>query len=253
MNHLGAASIVFMCVFGSALVGLYVRNLLPEHHLSDESVGVVKLATGLIATMAALVLGLLVSSASRTFDTASNAVLQNAANVIQFDHALAKYGPDTQAIRTQLKDTYAGVIQLLASGDKAQLILLGSSERIALGEDIQRMVEELSPNNDSQRKRKAHALQIADKVFDARWLTLLQAQGSIQISLLIALVTWLSIIFGTFGLFAPHNGTIITVLLMCALSAAGAIFIIAEMTTPLDGIIRVSVAPMRDTLALLGG
>lgn len=253
MNHLGTASIVFMCVFGSALVGLYVRNLLPEHHLSDESVGVVKLATGLIATMAALVLGLLVSSASRTFDTASNAVLQNAANVIQFDHALAKYGPDTQAIRTQLKDTYAGVIQLLASGDKAQLILLGSSERVALGEDIQRMVEELSPDNDSQRKRKAHALQIADEVFDARWLTLLQAQGSIQISLLIALVTWLSIIFGTFGLFAPHNGTIITVFFMCALSAAGAIFIIAEMTTPLDGIIRVSVAPMRDTLALLGG
>lgn len=253
MSHLATASIVFMCVFGCALIGLCVRERLPEHHLSEESIGVVKLATGLIATMAALVLGLLVSSANRTFDAASNAVLQNAANVIQFDHALAIYGPDTQAIRTQLKNTYAGKIQLLASGDKEQLILLSSSEQIALAEDIQRKVEELSPNNDSQRKRKAHALQIANEVFDARWLTLLQVQGSIQISLLIALVIWLSIIFGTFGLFAPHNETIITVLLMCALSVAGAIFIIAEMTTPLDGIIRVSVAPMRDTLARLGG
>jgi hypothetical protein len=65
-------------------------------------------------------------------------------------------------------------------------------------------------------------------------------------------VAWLSIIFGTFGLFAPRNGTIIATLVMCALSTSGAIFLIEEMSTPLDGIIRVSVAPMRDTLGRLG-
>ena len=58
MSSLAIASIVFVCVFSSGLLGLFVRASLPKHHLSDDSTGVVKLGTGLIATLAALVLGL---------------------------------------------------------------------------------------------------------------------------------------------------------------------------------------------------
>jgi hypothetical protein len=103
-----------------------------------------------------------------------------------------------------------------------------------------------------QRGLKERALQMVDNVYAARWLTLLQAKGSIPISLLSVLVAWLCIIFGAFGLFARPNGTIISALVLCALSAAGAIFLIQEMSTPLDGIVRVSVEPMCDTLARLG-
>src|SRR5947209_7510386 len=98
MNHLVIAVTVFVCVFGSALIGLFVRKKLPAHHLNDESTGVVKLATGLIATMAALVLGLLVSSAKASFDTVSAELTQNAASIIRLDRVLAKYGPETREV-----------------------------------------------------------------------------------------------------------------------------------------------------------
>jgi hypothetical protein len=252
VNHLAIALIVFACVFGSALIGLYIRDLLPAHHLNDESTGVVKMATGLIATIAALVLGLLVSSAKNSFDTANGELMQNAATVIQFDRVLANYGPETQETRALLQTNYAGVIHILASGDPSQLARLNSSEATKRSEDFERKVEDLVPRNDEQRTLKARAIQLVDQAFAVRWLLLLQAKGSIPMSLLIVLVAWLSIIFGAFGLFTHRNGTVITALLLCALSAAGAILLIQEMSMPLSGIVRVSVAPMRDTLARLG-
>ena len=89
-------------------------------------------------------------------------------------------------------------------------------------------------------------------MFAARWLALLQTKSSIPISLLIVLVLWLSIVFGTFGLFAERNGTIVAALMMCALSTSGAIFLIEEMSTPLYGLVSVSLASMRDAFAHLG-
>ena len=90
MNHISVALIIFTCVFCSALLGLYLRPLLPQHHLDDDSMGVVKLATGLIATMAALVLGLLISSAKNSFDMVNASVTHDAANVILLDRKLAQ-------------------------------------------------------------------------------------------------------------------------------------------------------------------
>lgn len=251
MNHLVIALIVFICLFGSALLGSYLRARLPSHHLSDESISVVKLATGLIATMAALVLGLLVSSAKGTFDTTSAELVGTAAKVMQFDRVLARYGPDTQEIRSLLKRNYTGIVQVLASRDPALLAKLDSPEAINRSEELQRKVEALAPGNETQRTLKAHALQVMDEVFATRWLALLQANGSIPLTMLVILVAWLSIIFGTFGLFAPRNGTILAVLMMCALSTSASILLIEELNRPLDGLIGVSLDSMRDTLSRL--
>ncbi|EIM93492.1 hypothetical protein WQE_49268, partial [Paraburkholderia hospita] len=122
----------------------------------------------------------------------------------------------------------------------------------AKAEDFQRQLEKLSPHDAAQSRLQAKALQIVDEVFTARWLALLQEKSSIPIPLLVVLVVWLAIIFGTFGLFAPRNGTTITVLVLGALSTAGAIFMILEMNTPLDGVVRVSLGPMRAALAIIG-
>lgn len=252
MNHLVIALIVFICLFGSALLGSCVRERLPIHHLSDESVAVVKLATGLIATMSALVLGLLVSSAKGTFDTANAELEGAAAKVIQFDRALSRYGTNTQEIRTQLKHNYTEVVQVLASRDPTLLAKLDSPEAINRSEALQRQVEALSPGTDDQRALKASALRMMDVVFAARWLTLLQSNQSIPPVMLVILVTWLAIIFGSFGLFAPRNGTIVVVLMMCALSTAATILLVEELNRPLDGFISVSLEPMRHTLGGLG-
>lgn len=252
MNHLLIALIVFTCLFGSALVGSYVRQRLPSHHLSDDSVAVLKLATGLIATMSALVLGLLVSSAKGTFDT-TNAQLEGAAaKVVEFDRVLARYGPDTQPIRTQLKHNYTEIVQVLQSRDRSRLAMLDSPVAIHRSEALQQQVAALVPGTDYQRTLKATALQMMDAVFAARWMTLLQANQSIPPVMLVILITWLSIIFGSFGLFAPRNGTILVVLLMCSASAAATILLVEELNRPLDGLISVSLEPMLHTMERLG-
>jgi len=250
LNHLAIAGIVFACVFGSALLGLYLRAIVPRHHLGDDSISVVKLTTGLIATMAALVLGLLISSAKSSFDAVNSELVHNAASIILLDRVLARYGPDTQTVRSQIKQSYATSIQILGSGDAGQMKRLGSPEAINHVEGLQRAA--LSPQTPLQHQLQGRAVQIADDVLAVRWLTLLQAQGSIPMPLLVALVLWLSIIFGAFGLFAPVNGTVVAALLLGALSTSGAIFLILELNTPLDGVFTVSLAPMRDALAMLG-
>ena len=112
MSSLAIASIVFACVFSSGLFGLFVRAFLPNHHLSDDSTGVVKLGTGLIATLAALVLGLLIASAKTSFDKIKDEVTQAAVKIVQLDRALAHYGPETKEARDLLRGAVASAIEL---------------------------------------------------------------------------------------------------------------------------------------------
>ncbi|MBP0595096.1 DUF4239 domain-containing protein [Paraburkholderia sp. LEh10] len=252
MHHLSVALIIFVCIFFSALLGLYLRTLLPRHHLDDDSIGVVKLATGLIATMAALVLGLLISSAKSSFDTVNASVTRDAANVILLDRMLAQYGPQTQEIRGMLKQLVTGAVQQVASGDPAQLARLHSPEALERVENLERKLEGLSPQNDLQRRLQARAIEVADNALAIRELGLLQAVGSTPTALLVTLVLWLCIIFGAFGLFTPVNATVTIALFLGALCTSIAIFLILEMNTPLDGMVTVSLLPMHEALAVLG-
>jgi hypothetical protein len=252
VHHLSIAVIVFACVFGSALLGLYLHSRLPERHLADESVGVIKLTIGLIATMAALVLGLLISSAKSSFDTANAAVVRDATDIILLDRTLAQYGSETQEIRTLLKQFVARGIQKVTSGDPGQLASMRSLEELRRGEIIQRRLAELSPRSEAQRRLQAGAIQIAGEGLAMRELALLQASGSTPMPLLITLVLWLCIIFGSFGLFTSPNTTVITTFFLGAVSTSIAIFLILEMNTPLGGIIGVSLAPLREALTMLG-
>jgi hypothetical protein len=252
MHHLNVALIVLACVFCSALLGLYLRTLLPEHHLSDDSIAVVKLAIGLIATMAALVLGLLISSAKSSFDTVNSEVTRDAANIILLDRVLAQYGPQAEEVRALLKQSVAEGLEAIASHDRAKMASLHSPETYRRGEYFQRKLMELTPQNDMQRRLQARAIEIAENVLAVRELGRLQAVGTTPAPLLITLVLWLCIIFGAFGLFAPPNATVTIALFLGALSTSIAIFLILEMNTPIDGLFTVSLTPMRDALAVLG-
>src|SRR5262245_32663838 len=97
------------CIFSGALLGLLLQRLLPNHHLSKETQDIVKLSAGTIATLTAMVLGLLVSSAKNSFDTMNNGIVQSAARIILLDRDLASYGPETKAAREQLKRHVARV------------------------------------------------------------------------------------------------------------------------------------------------
>ena len=110
------------------------------------------------------------------------------------------------------------------------------------------MLLDLAPQNDAQRRLKSTALQLSGNIAEARWLVVEQAGSSIQWPFLAILVFWLAIIFASFGLFAPWNGSVMTALFVCALSVAGAIYLIVEMDQPYGGLIKISSAPLRAVL-----
>lgn len=251
-QHLLIFLLFFISVFGCALLGMHMRTRLPDHHLDDESENAIKLATGLIATIAALVLGLLISSAKGSFDIVSGDLKRSAVDVIRLDRMLAQYGPEVQPLRDQLKHDYGIWIDMLASGNQLTLEKLDSPQMINHRGDFQLRLEQLTPTNANQRWLQQHALEVSDEAFAIRWLAFMQQGGSIPMTLLIALASWLCVIFGAFGLLAPRNGTVMFFFVLCALSASGAIFVILEMNTPFTGIVKLSVTPMREAFSQLG-
>jgi hypothetical protein len=99
MSAIALSCIAFVCISGGALLGMFLRNTLAGHHLSTDAKDVVRLGTGLIGTIAALVLGLLIASAKNSYDTQSTQIKQMTANIILLDNFLEQYGPETGAIR----------------------------------------------------------------------------------------------------------------------------------------------------------
>jgi hypothetical protein len=250
VSALAIGLIVFALVFGSALLAMLVRPALPEHHLSADSKDVVKLGIALIATMAALVLSLLVASAKSAFDTRSNQLVQAAADIILLDRALARYGPDTKEARALLRNSVTAVVERFWPAEGARPISIDPNAQPV--EALAVKIEELSPQNDTQRLLRSQALMTAQEVGRRRLLLFENLGTSIPVPFLVVLVFWLCMIFASFGLFAPPNATVIVVLCVCALSVAGAIFLILELDRSFEGLLQVSGAPLQTALAQLG-
>ena len=240
------------CIFGGAVLGLLLRDLLPEHHLRDNSKDTVKVVAGMIATLAALVLGLLVASAKSSFDATDTAVTQNAAKIILMDRLLAAYGSETKEIREQFRRSVAAGIEMFWPEEENEGSGMTKFEQANAMEMIQAKLHGLAPATDTQRQLLSQTQQLSGDLVQARWQLISQAQNGLQMPLLIVVLFWLTMLHISFGLFAPRNATVITVLLISALSVSCAVFIILEMNHPLQGRIKVSSAPMRKALELMG-
>jgi len=250
MSAMVIAWIVFGCVFGGVLLGMFLRDVLPDHHLSADSRDVVKLGMGLIATMAALVLGLLIASAKGSYDTQRNELVRLSANVVLLDRVLAHYGSEAKEARDMLRSVVASALDRIWPADSSRAAQLEPTATPAEG--LYDKIRGLSPQDEAQRSLQAEALQIAIDLARTRWLLFEQAGSSISMPFLVLLAFWLVIIFVSFGLFAPRNATVLVTMLVCALSVSGGIFLILELDRPFAGLIRISSAPLRSALAHLG-
>ena len=250
MSPTAIGCIVFACIFGGALLGMLLHRILPEHHLSSESKDVIKLGMALTATMSALVLALLVSSAKGSYDAQRNEITQLSANIILLDRVLAHYGPQTKEARVLLGQTARGMLDRIwpeSHTKNAELKPAGAG-----GERFYDKIQELSPQNEVQRSLQGQALKMSVDLGQTRWLLFEQGGSAIPMPFLVLLVFWVTIIFLSFGLFAPPNATVIATLFLCALSVSGAIFMILELDRPFGGLIHISSAPMHNALAQLG-
>jgi hypothetical protein len=252
MNAWGVGLITFVCVLGGAFAGIGLRRMLPEHHLSDDSKDVVKVVTGLMATLSALVLGLLVASAKSSFDAVTETFKHAAAKVILIDRALANYGPAAKEVRETLRATYAAQADRLFPEGARTADAAGYLRDDSLAQALAVKLHTLAPADDAQRALKAHAEQHLLDLAQVRWLGFEHARSSTPHAFLLVLVSWLTAMFAGFGLFAPRNATAIAALAIGALAVAMAIVLIEELGDPLGGAIALSVEPMRQALSVLG-
>jgi len=242
--------IVLACVFGGSLAGMALRAVLPEHHRSADSRDLVKLGMGLIGTMAALLLGLLVASAKSSYDEQKSELTDVAAKLVFLDRVLAHYGPETREVRGLMRGVVARAIDEI--WPKNRVRASGRKPFEAGGEVVYDKIQELSPKDDAQRMLKAQASDLATSVGQIRLLMFEQRGSSVSTALLVVVIFWLAVIFVSFGLYAPSNATATATLFVCALAVSCAIFLILEMDRPFEGIVQISSAPLRDALARMG-
>jgi hypothetical protein len=252
MSSLAIASLVFACLLVSALLAMLGARALPGHHLSSESKDVVKLGLGVIATLTALVLGLLIASAKGTFDTQSGAVKQLSATIVLLDGLLARYGPETKEARELLQRMVTITFDSFWPEDRSQKATLATGAAAAEMGAFYDKLGALEPKTDAQRVIKGRALDLTTEIAQTRLRLAAQKDSSIPGPYLVVLVSWLVVLFAGYGLMAPRNATVIVVLLVCALSISAALFLILELDRPFDGVVRVSSAPFQEALSRIG-
>src|SRR5215469_8516962 len=250
MIDLAISAVIFACLFGAALLGFWLRTVLPEEQLSPTSRDLIKLGIGTIATMTALVLGLLVASATSSYNAESRGLTEFSARIIMLDRVLAHYGPETQKARSLLKVAVSNLIEnTWGKGSHSPAVEPSSAGAERLYEEIEGLV----PRDDKQRALQSRAIGIAGELLQTRWLMEEQVYSSpVSLPLLVVVVFSLMITFTSFGLHAPPNATILATFFLSALAVSAVMFLILEMYRPFGGLIPISSAPLRGALRHLG-
>jgi hypothetical protein len=238
-------------IFGGAFLGVVLRRILPVSHLGDDAKELVRLGTGLVGTIAALVLGLLISTAHSSYNTQIGEVRRLTANIVLLDQILAQYGPETHEARTLLRRAIDPWVRGIWREHASQTAEGAPFEATSAAEATYAKIAELSPQSEAQRLLKARAIDIATDLAQTRLLLFFQAGSSIPKPFLAVLVFWLTMIFISFSLFSQLNPTLLVVLFILALSASCAIYLILDLSEPFVGLMQITKEPVLNALGPL--
>ena len=249
MNSLISSAIIFALTLSGIYLGTLLRRTLPRHHLNEDAKDVVRLGVGLIATIAALVLGLLIGAAKSSFDTQSSQVKQITANLILLDTILAQYGPEARPIREHMRSVVGPFADRL--WHEKETNATGPFETNAAEAHVYLEIQKLSPRDDLQRSLQSRAVQISSDLAQVRFLSFAESESQIPTPFLAILGFWLVIVFASYSLFSRLNTTLCVCLSLFAFSAACAIFLILELSRPFTGLMMLSSAPLRNALGAM--
>ena len=233
-------------IFGGALIGLFVRRRLPGHHLSAETQSAVTVSVAVIGTLAALVLGLMISAANTSFSARVDQVRQLSLQLIRIDRNLRRYGPESDDARAKLRAwATAKTAQLFPKAGEPS----PSSENvIQMLEKVQDSLLVLTPRDERQKYLRDLCVTLSSNLIQARWSLEVRSGHSIPVPFLVLLIFWLAIVFASFGLFAPTNFTTTVALLLCTTAVSGGIALIEDLDNPGSGFIHLPSDSMRRAL-----
>ncbi|MGA2792044.1 MAG: hypothetical protein ABSE69_00705 [Roseiarcus sp.] len=260
MTELVVATLLFLLLLLSSAIGVLVQRRLPERHRSRETIEAIRLVISILLTFAALVLGLLTSSAKTGFDEFGNRMRAYGIDMIELDQRLREYGEAADPARALLRTYVAASIadtwpdEPPPAGDyptHLKRVRPDSIEGEETGVLIARLddsIRNLEPADKPHRQlasllaaRMAHAL-------EQRWRLIETASPTVSWPLLSLMTSWLVMIFAVFGLGSPRNAVVYATMVLCALSISSAVYMILELDGPLSGWIVVSSQPLRDAL-----
>jgi len=251
VSPIAISLLAFALALAGTLLGSILQRMLPEGHLSSDSKEVVKLSMGVVATLAALVLGLLVASAKSTYDARESEINQLTAYVILLDNLLAKYGEEAEPARASLRQAIPPVVDRIWREGQSVSLQSTPFKTLAEGETVYKRIQELQPSNEMQRGLQARIIQVTNDLMQARFLLFSHLGSSLPVPFLAVLLLWMIILFAGFSLMAPANATTLAALVICAVSVSAAIFLILELDQPFSGLMVISSEPLRNALPAL--
>ena len=257
LGDFGVAGLALVLVLASAAVGFLLQRVLHEEHRSRETMDAVRLVISILITFTAIVLGLLTSTVKSSFDLFDGRMRGFASDFILLDQGLREYGEAGDPIRAQLRTYVAAAIadtwraEPAPSGDYPRFQAPAADERAQLGEllgAVEYAIRRLEPRDDFHRKLADSLTSRVSDTVQLRWQLIVTAQNTVSMPLIVLLLAWLGMAFGVFGLSSPRNIVVSLTILLCAISVSSAVYLILDMDSPLDGLIKVSSAPLRGAL-----
>jgi hypothetical protein len=243
--------VAFVCIFGGTLLVIFASARISKRRLSEDSKNAIKQGVGVIATLAALVLGLLLASAKTSYDTQSGRITQLTANLILLDRLLGQYGPEAKPAREAVRAQVPILVERIWRENSSGLSKLSPFEADPRSETIFQYIQNLAPQNDSQRSLQSRAVRLLTDIGQTRLLLYSEGGETIPLPFLAVLIFWLAIVFASFSLFTHPNGIVIAVLCLCTVSVSASIFLILALDQPFRGLMAIPREPLLNALAPL--
>jgi hypothetical protein len=251
MNSVPISIIVIVILFGSALVTMFAARFLPDRHLTPETKNVVSVSVAVVGTLSALVVGLLISTANTAFIAKAQRITDISADLISLDRLARRYGPEAQDFRVLLRHYTAIKLHDLFPEDSDVAADVEDISTVSLMEELQDKLLALIPADDRQRWLRVQSLQITSILAD-RWQLAEENVRGTPRPLLLLVMFWFSVIFASFGLFAPRNIVTIVTIFLCAIGVGSAVRMTTELQTPFGGVVRASNTPLLHALEVIG-
>lgn len=258
-----AALGIFTALVMAALIGLGIRQVLPEEHKAQETVQLVQLVNGMLVTFAALMLSLLTASAKTSFDVVTDDFHVFASDLIQLDTTLRTYGDEGDKARALLRAYTAAMTASTWPHEPAppgdyyprNILPKDASDNLddvrldQLLNDAGKEIRRLPATDPYHTALRSEGLEQFTRTMDAHWKLIEEAHSSISVPFFLTLAFWLFVIFLSFGLIAPHNALAVVTIGLGTILLASVVYVMVDFDTLFRGFIIVTSQPMRDALA----
>ena len=244
MDSTNVALVTFACSCAGGAVGFLIRGRLRDHHLTGASQEILKLTAGVVATLAALVLGLLVGGSKQFYDAKVNEVRTFVVNIALLDRSMSHYEPSLLTERQHLSRFTKVMIGGLWDANQSA----SSTDLLAVLDQVRAKLRTLEPQSAARKIAHSRMMTLTDTLMLSGSKLIETDDAAIPVPLFGIVDAWLAVIFLGFGVFAPPNRVTVLALGTAGAAVSMAVFLVVEMNTPFNGFIMIPRQMMEQVL-----